>query len=209
MVWTPPPPVPLPSTKDTLHTYTKTVRKYFNDYYGTTLSNHLNKAVGTNFKHWDIKEDGSGNLVWSSTLPGGSKTKTTPEGGFAVYMYNGSGSTIDQYMVVMADPYHDSSIAIAPAYCVLPIGVSYETITSGSWGWIVISGIAAVQINSSVTRSYYAYVSGSVAGKVDDDNDPASSHHYREIGHFLESKTVNCSSGSTTPIIAKVILHFN
>ena len=156
-----------------------------------------------------LTNDGSGNLSWSLTLPGGTKTKTTPEGGFAVYMYNGSGSAISKYMVVMADPNHDNSIAIAPAKSNLPIGITYDSIPSGSWGWIVVSGITTVQIYNSVTRSYYAYVSTSADGKVEADNNKGNSHVNRNVGNFLESKTISCSSGTQVPATAKIMVHFN
>jgi hypothetical protein len=177
-----------------------------------------------------LANDGNGNLSWTSNYSGGSgsNTMTTPEGGFAVYMYNGSGYAIPQYMVVMADPNHDTSIAIAPSRCNLPIGIAYDSIPNGSWGWIVVSGITYVQINSSVTRSYYAYVSSSADGQVEDDNNPNSSNNQRAVGHFLESVSLPNSylnhghhghhgyhghhgqhTSNTSHATAMIIVHFN
>jgi hypothetical protein len=173
--------------------------------------------------------DGNGNLSWSTNYSGGSgsNTMTTPEGGFAVYMYNGSGNDIGQYMVVMADPNNDTSIAIAPSRCNLPIGITYDSIPNGTWGWVVISGITYVQINASVTRSYYAYVSSSADGKVEADNNTGNSNSQRKVGHFLESVNVSQSykshghhnnrgyhghhghhGSNTTHATAMIIVHF-
>jgi hypothetical protein len=166
-----------------------------------------------------LTNDGSGNLSWSTALPGGSRTKTTAEGGFAVYMYNGSGKPISKYLVVMADPNHDTSIAIAPAGCILPVGISNDSIPSGSWGWIIVSGITYVQISASVTRSWYAYVSSSADGMVEASNKKGINYSYRIVGNFLESKSVQyskqgpydpkCPTPPSSPTYAKIIVHFN
>jgi len=140
------------------------------------------------------------NYHWKPMLTG-AKPKNADTSDI-VYMYNKSGITIPRYMVVMVDPNNDNSIAIAPANCELPIGITCEDIPNNSWGYIVVGGIATVNINRNVTRSWYAYVSSRVDGKAVASNNVSSSYHYREIGHFLESRTK--AQGR-----ARVMVHFN
>jgi len=57
---------------------------------------------------------------------------------------------------------------------------------------VVVSGIAEVLLVNSVatTRSWIAYSSGTVAGRIDTASTvPAAITHFTEIGHTLESKT--------------------
>ena len=89
----------------------------------------------------------------------------------------------------------------------MPIGVVYDNgIVDGSECWVVVSGIAEVLLVNTVasTRSYVAYSSSSVAGRIDiAASVPAATTHFREIGHTLESKT------GGTNVLCKCVLHFN
>jgi len=89
----------------------------------------------------------------------------------------------------------------------MPIGVMFEDgIADGQECWVVVSGIAEVLLVNSVatTRSYVAYSSATVAGRIDTAATvPAATTHFREVGHTLESKTAG------TNVLAKCVLHFN
>ena len=135
------------------------------------------------------------------------KIKLTPEGGYAVLLTNKTGANSVKGSVVIADPAVDNAFEINPINGDMPFGVVYESgIADGSECWVVVSGIAEVLLVNTVasTRSYVAYSSGSVAGRIDiAASVPAATTHFKEIGHTLESKT------GGTNVLCKCVLHFN
>jgi len=136
-----------------------------------------------------------------------SKIKLTPEGGYAILLTNKTGANSIKGTVVYADPAVDSAFEVNPINGDMPFGVVYVSgIIDGSECWVVVSGIAEVLLVNTVasTRSYVAYSSGSVAGRIDiAATVPAATTHFREIGHTMESKT------GGTDVLIKCLLHFN
>jgi hypothetical protein len=128
-------------------------------------------------------------------------------GGYMVKLTNKTGANSIKGTVVYADPAVDNAFEINPIDGDMPIGVVYENgIADGSECWVVVSGIAEVLLvdGQTSTRSYVAYSSNSVAGRIDiSATIPAAATHFREIGHTLESKA------SGTSVLCKCILHFN
>jgi hypothetical protein len=136
-----------------------------------------------------------------------AKVKQTIEGGIAIKLTNKTGANSVKGTVVYADPAVDNAFEVNPTNGDMPFGVVYESgIADGSECWVVVSGIAEVLLVNTVasTRSYVAYSSGSVAGRIDTAATvPAATTHFREIGHTMESKT------GGTDVLIKCLLHFN
>ena len=85
-------------------------------------------------------------------------TKVTPDGGFAVKLYNYGPSDIVKGTVVSFKTNDNSKMVIASSNGLLPIGVVYsDTIESNETGWIVISGTVDVLLvattNIAITNS--------------------------------------------------------
>lgn len=135
--------------------------------------------------------DGNGNIT-TTGYQESAKVKQTVEGGIAVKLINKTGANSVKGTVVYADPAVDNAFEVNPIDGDMPFGVVYESgITDGSECWVVVSGIAEVLLVNTVasTRSYIAYSSASVAGRIDTAaSAPAALTHFREIGHTLESK---------------------
>lgn len=148
--------------------------------------------------------DGQHGSYYQTASP---KIKLTPEGGYAVLLTNKTGANSVKGTVAIADPSVDSAFEINPINGDMPIGVVYDNgIVDGSECWVVVAGIAEVLLVNTVasTRSYVAYSSGSVAGRIDTAATvPAATTHFREIGHTMESKT------GGTDVLIKCLLHFN
>lgn len=134
------------------------------------------------------------------------KFKITPEGGYAIKLINNTGLISVKGTVAKVGEV-DNSFTTNQIDGDMPIGIVYESgIADGLECWIVVSGIADVLLvnTASSTRSYIAYSSGTVAGRIDTASSaPAATLHFREIGHTLENKT------SGTDILCKCVLHFN
>lgn len=109
--------------------------------------------------------------------------------------------------LIYADPDIDNAFEVNLINEGMPFGVVYESgIADGSEYWVVIAGIVEVLLVNIVasTRSYIAYSSGSVAGRIDTTvTVPAVITHFREIGHTMESKT------GSIDVLCKCVLHFN
>ena len=133
--------------------------------------------------------------------------KTTSEGGQAIRLVNKTGAASVKGTVVSVSNTTDNAFRVNPVDGDMPIGIVYEDgIADGSDCWVVISGKAQVLLVNSVatTRSYVAYSSATVAGRIDTAaSAPAATQHFREIGHTLESKTAG------TNVLVLCILHFN
>lgn len=144
------------------------------------------------------------------TLKGGlpvlSGVKFTTEGGVAVYLKNSTVSTIAKGTVVKADSANDDSIVATALSDVDPIGVVYEDITAGNWGWVITSGRAEILIDNAggCSREDWLSVSTANAGKATASVVPAppsQDSHFREVGHALRAR------GSAGLVFA--IIHFN
>lgn len=130
----------------------------------------------------------------------------TPEGGIAIRMTNATAGLTVHGQIVQADTASDNSFKTAVANSDMPIGVVYNSgVDVGGEAWVVVAGIAEVLMKNTVApvHGYVAYAS-STAGRADCAGSiPASTEHWREIGHILESKA------GGTDVLAKMILHFN
>jgi hypothetical protein len=133
--------------------------------------------------------------------------KTTTEGGQAIRLVNKTATASVKGTVVSVSDTTDNAFRTNPTDGDMPIGVVYEDgIADGSDCWVVISGKAQVLLVNSVatTRSYVAYSSATVAGRIDTSaSAPAAAQHFREIGHTLETKTAG------TNVLVLCIVHFN
>lgn len=146
-------------------------------------------------------------------IPEGAPAKFTPEGGLAVQLTNKTGAASVKGTLVEADDTTDNAFKVMVADDPDPIGAVYEDgIADGEPCWVVVAGIAEVLIEdgTAATRSYWAKVSDTVAGRADITNPApaggaiaALEDHFTEIGHCLETK------GSGTDVLAKIVMHFN
>lgn len=136
-----------------------------------------------------------------------SKFSINSTGGYMIRLTNKSGAPSIKGTVVMISDTTDNATKVNAIDSDMPIGICYEDgIADGSEMWVVVSGIAEVLLVNSVatTRGYVAYSSGSVAGRIDTAvTVPASTIHFREIGHTIESKIAG------TNVLCKCIVHFN
>lgn len=144
---------------------------------------------------------------------GGNRILVTPEGGYLIYLLNGTGSLSIKGELVDTNGPIDNSYAVTVADTPDMIGVVYQSgIADGELVPIVVSGIAEVLIEDGTiaTRGYWARISITQNGRADITNAappgggiPEIDTHLKECGHCLESK----SSG--TDIFAKIVMHFN
>lgn len=151
-----------------------------------------------------LKNDGSGNLSWAQSLTNGASM--TSDGGFAIQLYNGSGSSIPKGTVVQINPSGSATNQIIPAVTsgdLMPIGIAAMDIANNSSGPVTIAGIAVVLTEGTVTMGQMGYPGASVAGKLVATSSPNNSgNHWGECGHFI-------TASSGTPATARIILHFN
>ena len=153
---------------------------------------------------------GDVNVTGNETISGyqqSAKVRQTLEGGVAIKLTNKTGANSVKGTVVYADPAVDNAFEINPINGDMPIGVVYESgVADGSECWVVVSGIAEVLLVNTVasTRSYIAYSSATVAGRIDiAATVPVAATHFKEIGHTLENKA------GGTDVLCKCVLHFN
>jgi hypothetical protein len=91
-----------------------------------------------------------------------------------------------------------------------PIGVIQEAgVAEGSEMWVWMTGSICQVLMKDATAAVRAYVAladdvnGRAYGVAVPSANPAVAEHFREIGHFLESKDAG------TNVLALAILHFN
>jgi len=139
------------------------------------------------------------------------KCKFTAEGGLAIKMTNGSGGTVYKGELVAASTTADSQF-IKQTNTYDSFGAVYDTsIGIGADGWVVISGIAQVLIENSpatpVTHGMICAGAGTDGRATAFTNPggglPGTDNHFRECGHFIESKDAG------TDVLAYAVLHFN
>ena len=166
---------------------------------GSKLANTNAYFDGTN---WGIRT-----TTPTAKLSVSEKSAMNELGGFMVKLTNKTGANSVKGTVVYADPDVDNAFEVNPINGDMPFGVVYENgVADGSECWVVVSGIAEVLLvnTAASTRSYVAYSSSSVAGRIDiSASVPAAATHFREIGHTLESKV------GGTNVLCKCLVHFN
>lgn len=130
----------------------------------------------------------------------------TPEGGFFIRMLNQTGETSVRGTVVSAYGTSTKGAAKSAANEDMAVGTVYDAgIAQGSPMRVTVAGVAYVLLRDtqSATRGYVLYCSAT-AGRADSANTaPATTTHFREIGHCLET----VSSG--TNVVCLAVLHFN
>lgn len=150
----------------------------------------------------------SGTIESSGSISG-NKFKITPEGGYAVKLTNGTGSSSIKGSVVRASQALDNAFVLTTTTTSIDaIGVVYESgIANGSECWVVMAGIADVLMEDSVASTHGYFVStyncSTGRARADSPEPPNTQAHWQELGHCLESKSAG------TNVLAKVILHFN
>jgi trimeric autotransporter adhesin len=151
-----------------------------------------------------LRNDGSGNLTWSGSLPGTGNVTMTATGGMAILLTNSSGSSLSKGTVVQAGS-TDLSFIAAAANSEYAIGVLSADCANGAQGWVVVSGVAEVLIKdgTTATAGYWAGVSDTEGrAYMTTSGPPGVSNHDKEIGHCLQT----VSSG--TNVLVKAVLHF-
>lgn len=142
--------------------------------------------------------------------PEGVKFKITPEGGYAVRLINKTGAASVKGTVITTSDTTDNAFKVQSAEFEA-CGVVYENgIADGSECWVVVTGIAEVLLKNGTasTRGYWTKCADT-DGRAEVTTAPsglgalATSEHFKEIGHCLESK------GAGTNVLAKIVLHFN
>jgi trimeric autotransporter adhesin len=151
-----------------------------------------------------LKNDGSGNLSWSSDLPGTGNVTMTATGGMAILLTNKSGGTLLKGTLVQAAATADLSFVASAADSEYPIGVLAADCANNTQGWVVVSGIAEVLIKDGTSAAAGNWCGSSdVAGRAYMTTSGApGSNHDKEIGHCLQTVT------SGTNVLAKAVLHF-
>lgn len=162
---------------------------------GTTDKNYFAGLVGVN------------TTTPTTKLSVAEKAGINELGGIMIKLTNKTGANSVKGTVVYASPTTDNAFAVNPIDGDMPLGIVWDNgIADGAECWVTVSGIAEVLLVNSVatTRSYIAYSSNSVAGRIDTAATvPAATTHFREIGHTLENKTAG------TNVLVKCVLHFN
>ena len=149
-------------------------------------------------------------IVHYLNSPEGEKFKTTPEGGYAIRLTNDTGAVSVKGSVVTAGATVDNSFKLQAAEFEA-VGIVYEDgIADGSECWVVVGGIAEALLKdgTAATRGYWTRCADT-DGRALVTTPPsgigaiATSDHFKEIGHCLESKDAG------TNVLAKLVLHFN
>jgi hypothetical protein len=131
----------------------------------------------------------------------------TPDGGVYETYTNRTGASSVKGTLVVSSTNFDSAVEAAPAGSDMPIGVIYESGVANSLPVkVVVGGRAQVLLVDAAasTRGYWCGVSTATAGRMAQSATvPATTDHFREIGHSMETKT------GGTNVLAWVNLHFN
>jgi hypothetical protein len=131
------------------------------------------------------------------------------EGGFVTYLTNKTGAPSVKGTLVSASTTTDNAFGLqSNEYDAF--GVVYESgIQDGDICPIVVSGIASVLLKDgvAVTRSMFV-VAADTDGRANvvanpGSGLPATDLHFKECGHFIESKAAG------TNVLAKAVIHFN
>lgn len=128
----------------------------------------------------------------------------TLEGGYAIKLIAGEALYKGE-IVYMDISGVDLKVKKNPIDGDMPIGVVHADAANDAAVWIIVSGVAEVLPDSSVTatRGYVIYSSSTTAGRVEQAATvPAVTQHFREVGHFI-------ATGSGNGALTKAIIHFN
>jgi hypothetical protein len=143
-----------------------------------------------------------------------SRTRMTPEGGFAVKLKNGTGAPTIKGTLVQASSTSDLTVKKMIADESVPVGVIYDNgIADGEDCWIVVSGLAdfLLEDGTGCAPGNWAVVSENQDGRISSESatPPPSGTiaeiqlHFKEVGHCLETKN------SGTDVLARCVIHFN
>lgn len=177
-----------------------------------TLNNVSEKMSNANFtfiKNWADAISRAFDIVESYFTSNLSDScRFTDEGGIAIRVVNGTGSDSVKGSLVSASSSVDNEF-ILQSNEYDTFGIVYENgIADGSACWVVISGVADVLIKNStaITRGHVAIAAdtdGRAISIAVPSSNPVEAQHFKEIGHFMESKNAG------TDVLAKAVIHFN
>lgn len=143
----------------------------------------------------------------------GSRFKITPEGGYAIALYNKTGSVSVKGTPVTAISTFDEAVELLSAAALDGIGVVYNSgVADGDLVWVVVSGIAEYLLEDGTgsTSGNWIVPSQTVAGRADatalaPPGEGVVEHqfHFSEIGHSIQTVV------SGTDVLCKAVIHFN
>lgn len=135
-------------------------------------------------------------------------TITTPLGGIAIRIINGTGAPTVKGSLVSVSPTQDNKFVLqANEYDT--VGIVYEHgISDGNLCYVVVTGIAEVLFKNgiAVTRGQLAIAADTDGRAITiavPSSNPVVGEHFKEIGHCMESKNAGVN------VLAKCIIHFN
>jgi hypothetical protein len=141
----------------------------------------------------------------NASLIGDPSHVRTGEGGIGMTMTAGENLTRGE-IVYFNQAGTSMRVYKAPTSNDMPVGIVYQSATTGNAVIIVYAGCAYVLFQNShaPTLGYICLTSATTAGRAYNASSAASvAEHFREIGHTMET----VSSG--TNVLARVWLHFN
>lgn len=154
-----------------------------------------------NLLDWD-------NITNKETVATSANVKMTAEGGVAIRLLNKTGAASVKGTAVSASTATDNAF-IAQANMFDTIGFVYEAgIADGSLCWVVVAGIAEVLWKNATTSTRgYVCIADDTNGRCINvevpTGSPATTDHWKECGHVMETKT------GGTNILVKCVIHFN
>lgn len=138
-----------------------------------------------------------------------TKSRITPEGGFAIRILNKTGAvSVKGALVSLSTDVDNAVILQTNEYDT--IGVFYDSgVADGQLATVVVSGIADVLYKDGVaSKRGNILLAADTNGRAIDianpgDGIPGTDTHFKECGHVSETKTAG------TNVLVKCILHFN
>jgi hypothetical protein len=138
--------------------------------------------------------------------------RITPDGGFAMKMFNRTGAPTIKGQLVQADPDTDNGAILTPTNGDDTIGVFLDDgIADDAYAWVVWGGLAYVAFEDNVAAAHGNWVATGATESGYARTQPAPpalgvAAHFEEVGHCLESVA---AGGAGTHILAKCAIHFN
>lgn len=128
----------------------------------------------------------------------------SPEGGLLIRVKNSTPAPLLQGYVVKADVNNDDSVVLTAVSDPDPVGIVYQDIPIGAYGWIIVAGIGDVYVDNAGATAREAWIGVSTAtpGNCTSGGIPAIiADHFRECGH-----TIRARAGAG---LVRSIIHFN
>lgn len=158
-----------------------------------------------------VESDTGNRYCWNGTdwqeLTSGS-IRITPEGGFAVLLYNRTGGVTEKGRLVAVDAATDMGVVLTGVNDEECIGAFYEdSIADDALVWVATGGIVEVLLDENTGSTAGNWAQTGTAGYCDGNNAaPVPATHWQEVGHVLETVA---AGGAGTWQMAKILMHFN